>query len=148
MSLSFLGREHELLNARLRELIEECKIKKKLPKKVKRVNVPVKIEKYRCMLVFSPPAEVVKISYEQKPQVDVKMKAALVSLDNKIPENSGVATVRYNMSYEGFSQMLQLRGGTIVEISFANDMLPVLKKGMKKKAGNLNLNFPMKECFG
>ena len=76
------------------------------------------------------------------------MKVALVSLDNKIPENSGVATVRYNMSYEGFSKMLQLRGGTIAEISFANDMLDALKAGMKKKAGNLNLNFPMKECFG
>ena len=147
MNMSFLGKEQTLLNAKLREVVQKCNIKKKLPKKVGQHRVPVNIKKkYKCLLVFSKPAKVVNIDFNEL-QVDVSMKTALVSVDGLFPENSGKATVRYKLSFELFSQTLQFRGASIAEISFANDMLPALKEGMKKKAGNLNLNLSVKECY-
>ena len=49
--------------------------------------------------------------------------------------------------YEGFSKTLQFRGATIIELSFAKSMFKALKTAMKKKAGNLNLNLSIKDCF-
>lgn len=146
MGLTFRGRTHELLNARLIAVLKQCNIKKKLAKKVTSQTVPVKIKKYHCLLIFEPPAEVVNVDFD-KLKIDVQMKTSLVSLDNYFPENSGTSVVRYGLSYEGFKDVLQLRGATIVEMSFANNMMAALKAGMKKKAGKLNLNLPVKECF-
>ena len=146
MGMSFRGRKHELLSEKLLALLEQCQIKKKLGKKVGVHKVPVKIKDYKCLMIFEQPASVVDIDYE-KQQVDVKMKTAFVSLDGVFPENQGTAVVRYKLSYEAFSKILQFRGATIVSMSFGKSMLGAIKSGMKKKAGNLNLNLSVADCF-
>ncbi len=146
MGMTFWGHEHAKLNARLLEVLAQCKLKAKLVKKFDRRKVPLKIKGYPFMLVFAPPAKVINIDYT-KLVVDISMQTNLFALDEHYPDGGGKATVRYKMSYEAYSKKLLFRGATIVEMSFANNMMPALKAGMKKKAGNLNLDLSVADCF-
>ncbi|MEM8487651.1 MAG: hypothetical protein AAF564_19020 [Bacteroidota bacterium] len=146
MGMTFWGREHALLNAKLLDVLEHCKISKKLGKKVGRHKVPLKIKKYPFILVFTQPAKVVNIDRVNL-KVDLSMSTALYALDGYYPDGKGTSTIRYTMSYEGYSKKLYFRGATLIEMSFAGNMFDALKTGMKKKAGKLNLELSVKDCF-
>ena len=146
MSLSFRRHEQAKGRADLLALVRACNLKKMAPKKFMVAKIPAEVDRYLYWLVFEKPAKVIDCNFDEW-TIDIRMRLSLKTEDDYLPECSGWAVVRYNILFEGVKNEVQLRGARIQEMDFAHKLIPGLQKGMKKKAGKLNITIPAGECY-
>ena len=146
MAQTYYGKKQAKTRKGILALIKKCQLEKKAARKVETKKFPVVVDGFLYAMIFSKPAKVVDCNFENW-TLDIKMQLKLVAHDPYLPDSKGYAVMRYKILFESVKNEIQLRGATIQEMDFSQSLMKLLKGAMKKKAGKLNLNFPLEECY-
>ena len=126
-------------------LLEECDIKGKVKKKLKLARFSTRLMGLSCWLVFGQPTHVDEFDLKQATML-LNVHLSILFRSNDLSPIEGTASLRYNLLYNGISNVLDITLESLEKLTIATKHQEKIEK-MLKDAKELNFEFDVNECY-